>query len=48
MGTVALIFIAVTIILMAIGIKKIGFGLSDYIITLVSLAVALCFLEAFI
>lgn len=48
MGTVSLIFIAITLILMAIGIKKFGFGLSDYIVTLVSLAVAFCFLEAFI
>lgn len=48
MGTVALIFIAITIILMAIGIKKFGFELSDYIVTIVSLVIALCMLEAFI
>ena len=48
MGTVSLFFIAITLILMAVGIKKIGFGMTDYIVTLVSLAVALCFLEAFI
>lgn len=48
MGTVALIFIAITIILMAIGIRTIGFELPDYIVTIVSLVVALCILEAFI
>lgn len=48
MGTVSLIFIGITIILMVIGIKKIGFDTSDYIVTIVSLAVAMCLLEVFI
>lgn len=48
MGTVALIFIALTIILSVIAIKKIGFEAPDYIVTIVSLAVALCLLEVFI
>lgn len=48
LGTVALIFIAITMILMAIGIKKFGFGLPDYIVTIVSLAVAFCLVEVFI
>ena len=47
-GTVALFFIGITAILMAIGIKKFGFELPDYIITITALAVAFCVLEAFI
>ena len=46
-GTVAIFFIALTLILMAIGIKKFGFETEDYIITITALAVAFCVLEAF-
>lgn len=48
MGTVSLVFIGITLILSAVAIKRIGFTLPDYIVTVTSLAVAFCLMEVFI
>lgn len=48
MGTVSLIFIGITLLLMAVAIKKFGFTMTDYIVTITSVAVAFCLMEVFI
>lgn len=47
MGTVALIFIGITAVLMAFGIKKIGFTTPDYMVTIIAIVVAFGILEVF-
>lgn len=48
MGTVSLVFIGITLLLSAVAIKKLGFTLPDYIVTVTSVAVAFCLMEVFI